>query len=207
MKEEENIGEYLLRVDEVVNVIRGLGGKLKEREVADKVLRTFPMKYDSKVSTLEEQNDLDIVTLDELHGIITAYEMRTGQNDPSRKEVAFKAINESKKSEAPYKNHLEISDDEEALFIKKLERGTGKYKGNLPFKCFNYGRVWHFSNKCPYPKQKDSDHEESCCHKDKTMGKKKFKKNKKNFYSKEDSDDENENGEILFIGTTDSDEK
>ena len=32
MKEEENIGEYLLRVDEVVNAIRGLGGKLKERE-------------------------------------------------------------------------------------------------------------------------------------------------------------------------------
>ena len=31
MKEDENIGEYLLRVDEVVNVIRGLGGKLKEK--------------------------------------------------------------------------------------------------------------------------------------------------------------------------------
>ena len=29
MKEEENIGEYLLRVDEVVNAIRGLGGKQK----------------------------------------------------------------------------------------------------------------------------------------------------------------------------------
>ena len=64
MKEEENIGEYLLRVDEVVNVIRGLGGKLKEREVVRKVLRTFPMKYDSKVSTLEERDDLDQVTVD-----------------------------------------------------------------------------------------------------------------------------------------------
>ena len=29
MKEEENIGEYLLRVDEVVNAIRGLRGELK----------------------------------------------------------------------------------------------------------------------------------------------------------------------------------
>ena len=45
MKEEENIGEYLLRADEVVNTIRGLGGQLKWREVVDKVLRTFPMKY------------------------------------------------------------------------------------------------------------------------------------------------------------------
>ena len=31
MREEEDIGEYLLRVDEVVNAIRGLGGKLKEK--------------------------------------------------------------------------------------------------------------------------------------------------------------------------------
>ena len=48
-------------------------------------------------------------------------------------------------------------DDEEALFIKKLEKGTRKYKGNLPLKCFNYGRIGHFSSKCTYPKQDDSD--------------------------------------------------
>ena len=30
-REEDNIGEYLLRVAEVVNSIRGLGGKLKEK--------------------------------------------------------------------------------------------------------------------------------------------------------------------------------
>ena len=85
MKEEENIREYLLRLDEVENTIRGLGGELKEREVVDKVLKTLLMKYDSKMSTLEEQDDLDALTVDELHGIFTAYEMRTGQNDSSRK--------------------------------------------------------------------------------------------------------------------------
>ena len=31
MREEEIIGDYLLCVDEVVNVIRGLGGKLRKR--------------------------------------------------------------------------------------------------------------------------------------------------------------------------------
>src|SRR5882757_4198323 len=77
MKEEENIGEYLLRVDEVVNAIRGLGGELKEKEVVSKVLRTLPMRYDPKVSTLEERDDLKKITIDELHGILTAYEMRT----------------------------------------------------------------------------------------------------------------------------------
>ena len=46
MKEEENIAEYLLRVDEIVNAIRGLGGVIKEREVVEKVLRTLPTKYE-----------------------------------------------------------------------------------------------------------------------------------------------------------------
>ena len=80
MKEEKNIAEYLIRVDEIVNAIRGIGGEIKEKEVVGKVLRTLPMKYDSKVSTLEERDDLKLMTVDELHGIFNAYGMRTRQN-------------------------------------------------------------------------------------------------------------------------------
>ena len=54
IKEEENIAEYIPRVDEIVNSIRGIEGEIKEKHVVDKVLRTLPMKYDSKVSSLEE---------------------------------------------------------------------------------------------------------------------------------------------------------
>ena len=53
MKEEENIAEFLLRVDEIVNAIRGIGGEIKEKDVVDKVLRTMPTRYDSKVSSPE----------------------------------------------------------------------------------------------------------------------------------------------------------
>ena len=46
------------------------------------------------------------------------------------------------------------------------------------------------------------DHEESCFHK----GSKKYKKKNKNFYSKEESEDEemSEDNEIMFLGTTNS---
>ena len=84
------------------------------------------MRYDSKVSTLEEQDDLKIVTVDELHIILTAYEMRTGLNETSKKEATFKVSS---------KNKLENRDDEEAFFASK--KGTGKYKGKLALKCFN----------------------------------------------------------------------
>ena len=84
------------------------------------------------------------MTIDELHGIFTTYEMRTRQNESSKKEVASKSVS---------KIQYEDLDDEEALFIKKLERGTGKYKGKLPLKCFNYGRIGNFSSKCTDTKQ------------------------------------------------------
>ena len=138
------------------------------------------------------------MTIDEIHEVLTAYEMRTGINEISRKEATFTVSS---------KNQLENLYDEEALFIKKLEKGTRKYKGKLPLKCFNCGRIGHFSSKCHYPKQEESDHEELCYHKDKIIGKNKFKKKHNNFYSKEDSDDESEDAEILFMGTVTSDEE
>jgi hypothetical protein len=78
MNEKEDITTYLLRVDEVVNAIRGLGEELDESLVLKKVLRSLLLKYDVKVSTIEETRDLTKMTMDELHGSLIAYEMRTG---------------------------------------------------------------------------------------------------------------------------------
>jgi hypothetical protein len=91
MKEEESIVEYLQRVDEIVNSIRVLGEDLDEKIIVQKVLRSLPMRYDSKVSTLEDRGNLDKLTIDELHGILIAYEMRTGQENPSKGEATFKS--------------------------------------------------------------------------------------------------------------------
>ena len=52
MKEEENISKYFERIDEIVNAIRGLGMTVEDKEIVDKVLRTLPMAYNPKVSTL-----------------------------------------------------------------------------------------------------------------------------------------------------------
>jgi hypothetical protein len=48
---------------------------------------------------------------------------------------------------------------EEVNFIKKLQKGSGKYKGKMHFKCFNCGKVGHFAAKCPYTKEDPEDEE------------------------------------------------
>ena len=63
----------------------------------------------------------------------------------------------------------------------------GRYKGKLPFKCFNCGRIGHYAKKCPFEENKG------------------FYK-KMNLYSKADScssdesdGEEKEAQEVLFI--------
>ena len=121
------------------------------------------MRFDSKISAKEERSNLHTMTLDELHGILTAYEMRTKQEDPSGKEAAFKASNQKRTSKprpkSEYSNNDESDKEEEVNFVRNLKRGTGKYKGKLPLKCFECGRIGHFPFKCPYAKNPNSDDE------------------------------------------------
>ena len=82
MKDEENVASYILYVDEIVNTIKGLGEKVEELIIVQKVLRSLPLIFNLKVSTIEEMKDLDRLTMDELHGILTICEIRTKKENP-----------------------------------------------------------------------------------------------------------------------------
>ena len=84
MKEEEDIATYLLQVDGVFNTIISLCEKVDESLVVQKMLRSLPLRFDSKVSRLGKMNDLDSLTMVDLHGILTTDKMRTGIENPSR---------------------------------------------------------------------------------------------------------------------------
>jgi hypothetical protein len=76
MKEDENIASYFLQVDEIVNAIIGLEEEIKECVIVQKVLRSLPMIFDPKISSLEERAYIDSISMGELHVIFRAYEMR-----------------------------------------------------------------------------------------------------------------------------------
>ena len=45
------------------------------------------------------------------------------------------------------------------IFVRNIKNRYGKYKGKLPFNCFNCGKVRHFATKYPYEKNESSDDE------------------------------------------------
>ena len=80
------------------------------------------------------------LSIDQLLGTLTAYEMRISKDKSTIGEASFKAD----------KHAGSEMEENEAKFVRRLKTGSGKYKGKLPFKCFNCGKVGHFASKCPY---------------------------------------------------------
>ena len=128
MKEEENMATYFLQVDEIVNIIKGIGEKVDEQVIVQKILSSMLMIFDSKISAIEERSDLNTITMDKFHGILIAYEMRIEQEDLAEKEASFKVTNRRRtikqKSKTEYNSDDDSDTEEEANFVRKLKRGT-----------------------------------------------------------------------------------
>jgi hypothetical protein len=118
--------------------MRGVGEKIENLVIQQNILRSLPMSFDPKISSLEERQDLATLSMDELHGILTSYEMRTEQENISRREATFKAFKKTRKNKPRSKpcsnNSYDSDNEEEANFVRKMKRGIDKHKCNLPFK-------------------------------------------------------------------------
>ena len=55
--------------------MKNIGDKVKYSIVFEKILSYLTPKFDSKVSSIEEMQDLKNLNIVELHGILKAYEM------------------------------------------------------------------------------------------------------------------------------------
>ena len=59
------------------------------------------------------------------------------------KEAIFRASTKGKEVQETEASGYGSKEDE-VNFVKKLQLGTGRFKGKLPFKCFACGRVGHY---------------------------------------------------------------
>ena len=93
-------------------------------------MRYLPSRFNPKVSTIEETTNWETLTTNQLLGNLTTYEMRLPKRKSNVGEAAFKVDNCMKEKE----DTCSCSDEEEAKFFKRLDKGTGKYIGKIPFK-------------------------------------------------------------------------
>jgi hypothetical protein len=74
-----------------------LGLEFDDSVVVQKVLRSLPMIFDSKISDLEEREYIGRLSMDELHGIFTTYEMRKEHENAVTKYISLRVSKKTKK--------------------------------------------------------------------------------------------------------------
>ena len=73
-----------------------MGVEVLDNDIVEKTLRTLPMLYNPKVSTLEDPDNLSQLTMDELYGILTTYELILDHNNLPKGEASFKVLKKIK---------------------------------------------------------------------------------------------------------------
>lgn len=78
--------------------------------------------------------------------------MRITKGKSATRDATFKVDKKSKEEQEFFCLDL---DEEEWKFTRRMKKGIDKYKGKIPFKCFNCGREGHYFSKCSYNKEEN----------------------------------------------------
>jgi len=95
MHSDESVASYFLRTDDIVNCMKNLGEEIREVTLVEKILTSLSSKFESKVYAIEEKQDLQTITMNQLHGILTTFEMRKG-GPSNMREANFKSSTKGK---------------------------------------------------------------------------------------------------------------
>ncbi|XP_024016110.1 uncharacterized protein LOC112089271 [Eutrema salsugineum] len=161
MYDGEDIKSFTDKLIVLENQLTYHGKKKTNSQVVQKILISLPAKFDSIVSVLEQTRDLDSLTMTELIGILKAHEARLSARDESTNEGAFNARtkaretgskqNNTRSRENQGKKWCEFckrsSHTNEECWKKPKENDQGKNKKSN-IKCYNCGKIGHYSNKC-----------------------------------------------------------
>ena len=66
MQEDENIQDYYMNVLDIANSFDSLGEKSTDEKLVRKILRSFPKRFDMKVTAIEEAQDFPSMKVDKL---------------------------------------------------------------------------------------------------------------------------------------------
>ena len=149
INEGERIDSFIARTLTMVNKMKVNGENMQSSTVVRKVLRSLTPKFNYVVCSIEESNDLDAMTIDELHGSLLVQKQRM----------------------------LECQEEEQALRVSYDKSGRGRGRGSFrggrgrgkwrlsqnkaTIECFKCHQLGHYQYEClDWEKQVNYDEQE-----------------------------------------------
>jgi excinuclease UvrABC nuclease subunit len=135
MKDDESIHDFHMNVLEIANSSSALGEKMSEEKMVRKILRSLPKKFDMKVTTIEEAQDISTMRVDELIGSLQTFELGIiDKYEKKNKSITFVSNTEDEEDQC------DLDIDEEMInaivllgrqFNKMLKRIDRKSRPNV----------------------------------------------------------------------------
>jgi hypothetical protein len=111
MKEDKSIHEFHLSFLDIANSFEVLGEKMCDEKLARKILRSLPKRFDMKVTTIEEAQDIATIKVEELIGSLLTCEIAINERtDKKAKSIAFVTNANSEESQANVDTEESITD-------------------------------------------------------------------------------------------------
>ena len=136
MKAGESVNDYFARTLIIANKMRIHGEYMKDVLIIEKILRSMTPKYDYVVCSIEESNDLDILSIDELQSSLLVHEQRVHRH----------VVVEEQALQISYGVQQGGRDGGRSTYRgRERGRGRGRFvfdKSNI--ECYNCGELGHY---------------------------------------------------------------
>lgn len=142
MKVGESVDEYFARTLTIANRMRIHGEKLEDVTIIEKILRSMTSKFDYVVCSIEESNDIDTMSVDELQSSLLVHEQR--MTNHIEEEQVLKVTHNG--------NFSGRGRGRGSFRGRGRGRGRGTREGSFDrasIECYNCHKFGHFQWECP----------------------------------------------------------
>ena len=115
MEDTESISDYFTRALSIVNQLRRNGEEISEVKVIEKILRTVSPTFEYIATIIEENKDLESMTVEQLLGSLQAYEEKQKRKNKQKEKM---------------EQLLKLTLEEENSDKSKDQKGRGRDQGS-----------------------------------------------------------------------------
>nr|XP_028964586.1 uncharacterized protein LOC114827110 [Malus domestica] len=144
MSDDESFSDFYAKLSVIVNGCHNLGDSIPEHRIVKKILRSLPMRFHAKRTTIEESKDLNTYKLEQLIGSLQTYELEL-PDSKKMKSIALKAVKEEE-SDGSIEDLSEDELVELTMQIRRFlksqnskgrEQRTNSGYGHIAYECAN----------------------------------------------------------------------
>lgn len=132
MRDGENVNSYFARTLAIAKKMRAYRDTLNENIISEKILRSLTMKFNYVVCSIEESNNLDRITLDELQSNLLVHEQRMGGGVTEEEHVLKVSYEGRGRGRGSFRG-----------------RGRGRGSNRATIECFKCHKLGHYQSECP----------------------------------------------------------